>query len=338
MQEAKRGEDKGSMVVDYDTAVDLLNGLARLAEASLRVGCDTGILDEDEEAIRFFHQLLQEFFAARQLAAAPDFARLAVPDTVMAVAPPLTEVLAQLAPGEPLPPLPTTGWEETAVMAAALAEDPDAYVRNVLAVNPALAGRCLAAPDVRADPAVRPEVTHTLVNRSTDPATDIHGTEAPRAPAYWYDSLLAHPSAPVVGVSVYEAEAYCAWLSAVTGGTIGLPTEYEWEAAASAGGRAFPYGDDFEPFVSNTFELHARGTLPVCRHFPRGTEPRRHRRPVRQRFRMDGERPGTVSLRSERTPVGCAQRHSRLPRGFLAPSAQQGSGGVPGAGTVLRTQ
>lgn len=32
--------------------------------------------------------------------------------------------------------------------------------------------------------------------------TDIYGTEVPSTPAYWYDSLLAHPSAPVVGVSV----------------------------------------------------------------------------------------------------------------------------------------
>lgn len=382
MQETKRGEDKGSVVVDYDTAVDLLNGLARLAEASLRVGCDTGILDEEEEAISFFHQLLQEFFAARQLAAVPDFSRLMSTDTAASVTPSLSEVLTQLAPGEPLPPLPTTGWEETAVMAAALAENPDAYVRDILAVNPALAGRCLAAPDVRVDASVRIEVTNTLVARSADPATDlrarihygrilgdprlarrdspqgtslvpefadipagthrigaentpyalerpvhevtlpafglarrpvtnaeyahfivaggydddhwwrtaharrwrrgegihdliadewrkkrdnlrrrptlpvdmlrtgaatvqqavsmvklttmtdgalrsaltdIYGTEPPRAPAYWYDSLLGHPSAPVVGVSVYEAEAYCAWLSAATGEPIHSP-------------------------------------------------------------------------------------------------------------------
>ncbi len=102
--------------------------------------------------------------------------------------------------------------------------------------------------------------------------TDIYGTDAPSTPAYWYDSLLAHPSAPVVGVSVYEAEAYCAWLSALTGMTIRLPTEYEWEAAASAGGQAFPYGEHFEALASNTFELHARSTLPVG-VFPEGRSP-----------------------------------------------------------------
>lgn len=102
--------------------------------------------------------------------------------------------------------------------------------------------------------------------------TDIYGTEPPRAPAYWYDSLLGHPSAPVVGVSIYEAEAYCAWLSAATGEPIRLPTEHEWEAAASVDGRVLPYGDTFIPLASNTFELHARGTLPVG-IFPEGRSP-----------------------------------------------------------------
>jgi formylglycine-generating enzyme required for sulfatase activity len=425
MQESKRGEDKGSVVIDYDAAVGLLNGLARLAEASLKVGCDTGILDEDQETIRFFHQLLQEFFAARHLANAGTLGQLAVPCTVDAVRPPLHEIQADLAPGEPLPPLATTGWEETTVMAAAMTADPDQFVRRVLAVNVALAGRCLAAPDVRVSDAVRQEVLDTLLTLLGSPTTDlrariefgrilgvlgdprltqttgpvgtglvpafvrvpagthtigaegtayplerpvhevalrsfdiasrpvtnaefalfieaggyeddrwwhsdharnwrtgertldliaeewskkrdrlrrrpalpvdmlrsgtatlqqavsivklttmsdeeirsalvgVYGAGAPRTPGFWYDSLLAQPGSPVVGVSVYEAEAYCAWLAAVTGDPIRLPTEYEWEAAASGGQRVFPYGDEFDPSAGNTFELHVRTTVPA---------------------------------------------------------------------------
>ncbi|MDH6114323.1 formylglycine-generating enzyme required for sulfatase activity [Kitasatospora sp. MAP12-15] len=425
MQQAKRGEEKGAVVVDYDTAVELLNGLARLADSSLRAGTDTGILDDDEEAIRFFHQLLQEFFAARQLAAVPDPQRITVEFRASAVQPSLEQVLADLAPGEPLPPLATTGWEETAVMAAALTPDPDGYVLQLLAANPALAGRCLAAPDVRLTTSTRRQVTQGLMDHLADPGVDlrarlqlgrilatvddprytrltsshgqallpqfatieagryrvgandspypleqpvheveltrfelarwpvtnaeysyfidaggyqddrwwhstharnwraghgtldlisrewakkrdslrrrphlpvrmlrdgtttlhhavsmvklaamsdreirdalglIYGTGAPGAPAYWHDSRLADPSHPVVGVSVYEAEAYCAWLTAVTGSRIRLASENEWEAVAAPDGRVFSYGDTFDTYAANTFELHLRTTSPV---------------------------------------------------------------------------
>lgn len=51
-------------------------------------------------------------------------------------------------------------------------------------------------------------------------------------PRYWKDSKWKGANYPVVGVSWYEAVAFCAWLSNVTGEPITLPTEQQWQRAA----------------------------------------------------------------------------------------------------------
>lgn len=66
------------------------------------------------------------------------------------------------------------------------------------------------------------------------------------APPFWTDSNFHRPDQPVVGVSWYDAIAYCDWLSAETQRAYRLPTEAEWERGARAGleGKLFPWGDD----------------------------------------------------------------------------------------------
>src|SRR5438128_2569674 len=54
-------------------------------------------------------------------------------------------------------------------------------------------------------------------------------------PRFWRDDRFNEPTQPVVGVSWFDAEAYCRWLSAVMGATYRLPTEAEREWAAMGG-------------------------------------------------------------------------------------------------------
>ncbi|MBD3305722.1 SUMF1/EgtB/PvdO family nonheme iron enzyme [candidate division KSB3 bacterium] len=58
---------------------------------------------------------------------------------------------------------------------------------------------------------------------------------------------------PVVGISLYEADAYCQWRTYQTGIVHRLPTEAEWEKAArSYEGYHFSYGNEYDPTLANT--------------------------------------------------------------------------------------
>ncbi|MCB9780255.1 MAG: SUMF1/EgtB/PvdO family nonheme iron enzyme [Alphaproteobacteria bacterium] len=64
----------------------------------------------------------------------------------------------------------------------------------------------------------------------------------PAPPAGW------DPAWPVVGIDADAAAAYAAWSSERLGRSLRLPAEEEWERAArGCDGRAFPWGDAFDP-------------------------------------------------------------------------------------------
>jgi formylglycine-generating enzyme required for sulfatase activity len=82
--------------------------------------------------------------------------------------------------------------------------------------------------------------------------------EKAAAPLLWHDRRWNAPNQPVVGVSFWEAEAFCAW----AGGR--LPTEEEWEAAARGPtGLVYAWGDAWQDGICNTFEAGLGGTSPV---------------------------------------------------------------------------
>jgi len=119
------------------------------------------------------HQLLQEYFAARHLARTPQAALVQQEWRTEHVVPSLPATLHDLADADPLPSLPTTSWEETTVLAAAMARDPDRFVTELMPQNLALAGRCAAQPAVSISEALKDRVRWALVERTQEPAADL---------------------------------------------------------------------------------------------------------------------------------------------------------------------
>jgi formylglycine-generating enzyme required for sulfatase activity len=136
------------------------------------------LLDADDETVWFYHQLLQEYFAAREMgrrvAAGESLRRYWPPDRWW----------------EP------SGWEETIILLAGM-EKPDAspLLDRLSLVNPVVAARCLLEGGAVASDKVRQDVTRSLIATMTD------GQPLPvtRAKA---GRLLAHLGDPRLGVGV----------------------------------------------------------------------------------------------------------------------------------------
>ncbi|MDX2076005.1 MAG: SUMF1/EgtB/PvdO family nonheme iron enzyme [bacterium] len=435
MQKQFRATDNKQVKIHEKDAKGIINH-GRDADI-LEVGVALNVLDKQSRKISYFHQLLQEYFAARTLARDFDPALITSEWQADKVSPSLEETLKDLPMNDPLPPLPQTGWEETTILAVAMSQDPDAFIRQVLAVNVPLAGRCVVAVKHRITPKTISDIQQALITRTQDISADLRarisaglvlgtvgdprftrktgeqgayllpplitisgGTypigddDAPydrekpahtvplesfsitqfpvtnaeyalfieaggyedeqwwdteeaqkwrrgegtadgqkagwretrgllknwteagimglvdqnkitskqaedyitvknwseerfegwldeqfpsgeryTQPRYWDDADFNNPAQPVVGITWYEARAYCAWLSAQTGQIFGLPTEVQYEAATRGKeGRKYAYGNTFEPFWGNTFETHIRKTTPIG-VFPQGKTP-----------------------------------------------------------------
>ncbi len=92
-------------------------------------------------------------------------------------------------------------------------------------------------------------------------------------PSFYQEASFSHPDKPVVGVTWYEAAAFCNWLSKRKGCLFRLPTEAEWERAARGGldGKLYPWGNEHpteRPYAG--YDTQAGGPEPVGRCEPNG--------------------------------------------------------------------
>ena len=101
-------------------------------------------------------------------------------------------------------------------------------------------------------------------------------------PAYWDDPRcgIRKPNRPVVGITWYEAQAYCSWLTEklrqegkiAKGEVVRLTTEAQWEKAArGVDGRWWPWGNTWDNGKANAgYRLDEATPVGV---YPHGTSP-----------------------------------------------------------------
>ncbi|RMG81809.1 MAG: TIR domain-containing protein [Chloroflexi bacterium] len=96
-------------------------------------------------------------------------------------------------------------------------------------------------------------------------------------PRCWDNVIFNGNEQPVVCISWYEAEAFCIWLSEMTGENIKLPTKNQWEYAAQGedSRRIYPWGDMWDCALCNNsvFPCQSTGTTKVTQYEGLGDSP-----------------------------------------------------------------
>ncbi|MEI2693128.1 MAG: SUMF1/EgtB/PvdO family nonheme iron enzyme [Anaerolineae bacterium] len=101
-----------------------------------------------------------------------------------------------------------------------------------------------------------------------------------------YGGVFDLPNHPVVGVTWYEAVAFCNWLGHKLGRPVSLPTEAQWERAARhTDGRRYPWGAEITPDHAN-YDATGIGTTTAVGIFSKGKSRVWRARPERQRVGM----------------------------------------------------
>jgi len=135
-----------------------------------------------------------------------------------------------------------------------------------------------AGPGIPAYESPRHEITLPAFRMGKTPVTNSQYEEFVRdmhrsvAPEMGWDGQKVPAGAeklPVVGVTWFEAVAYCDWLSKKTNRKYSLPTEAQWEKACRGGTNfIYPWGDEVDPERSN----QGQPTLATVEYYPEQNE------------------------------------------------------------------
>ncbi|HEY3290511.1 MAG TPA: bifunctional serine/threonine-protein kinase/formylglycine-generating enzyme family protein [Anaerolineae bacterium] len=135
--------------------------------------------------------------------------------------------------------------------------------------------------DVLAEANEKPQQTISLTEFSisryavTNAQFNIFVKTTGYTPTAWLENRAADkPNHPATSISWNDANAFCLWLSKLTGRKIGLPSEAQWEKAArGAGGWQYPWGNNAPSSTLLNFDMRVKDTSPVGSYSPRGDSP-----------------------------------------------------------------
>jgi formylglycine-generating enzyme required for sulfatase activity len=128
----------------------------------------------DSRRIKFTHQLIQEYFAGRRFIRNPDFSLVDVKWKADKVPVSLEDTLQGMELHEPLPPLKSTNWEESCLFAAAMADNRNDFLSELIANDLLLiAGQAAAQfPDSIGNDLVT-NIQTALLERMVDNGADL---------------------------------------------------------------------------------------------------------------------------------------------------------------------
>jgi formylglycine-generating enzyme required for sulfatase activity len=110
----------------------------------------------------------------------------------------------------------------------------------------------------------------------TEAGWGVREKESWMEPRFWTDATWNQAEYPVVGVSWFEAIAFCRWLSESTGEAVTLPTEQQWQRSAQGNdNRDYPWGKPWDANRCNN-NVDSKGvghTTPVQQYEASGASP-----------------------------------------------------------------